>query len=60
MDAKTAFIAARITPAKLLAVQAFAALQGKTVSQLIEESVINKAVQPLQAAAVEVSGGPQD
>jgi uncharacterized protein (DUF1778 family) len=51
---KTTTIGARTTEAERLAVRAYAALQGRTVSQLIEEAVIRKAVAPLKAAAAEV------
>ena len=60
MEGKTAFISARTTRPKRLAVQAFAALQGKTVSQLIDEAIIQKAVARFLPAAAEVADERQD
>jgi hypothetical protein len=62
MDVKTVFIGARTTIAQRKAVQAFAALQGKTVSQLIDEAIIQKAVRPLRQAVCaegQVQDGPE-
>jgi hypothetical protein len=56
MHLKNVTIGARTTLANRLAVQVYAALQGKTVSQLIEERIIQKAVQPLRDAAAVVDG----
>jgi hypothetical protein len=59
MRFKNVTIGARTTLANRLAVQAYAAQLGKTVSQLIEERIIQKAVQPLREAAVS-DGGVSD
>jgi hypothetical protein len=61
MHVKNVTIGARTTLANRLAVQAWAAVQGKTVSQLIDEEIIQKAVRPLREAVAEteVQGGPE-
>ena len=54
MDKKTVVIAVRTTPAHHLLVKAVAAMEGKTVSQLIDEAIVQKAVRRLLPAAAEV------
>ena len=57
MDKKTVVIAVRTTPAHHLLVKAVAAMEGKTVSQLIDEGIVQKAVQRLRPAEAGVLDG---
>jgi hypothetical protein len=56
MEEKSVFIGLRTTPMERLAVRAFALAQGLTVSELIRQRIVERAVRPVReaVAAVEV------
>jgi hypothetical protein len=54
MDSKTVIIGAKLSPFERRVVQEYARLRGQTVSQLIRERVIDRAVKPLRQAALQV------
>ena len=57
MREKCILVAARASAFELLAVKSLAAAKGQTVSQLIRETIIEKAVKPIRDAAQEVCDG---
>jgi hypothetical protein len=50
MDEKTVFIGLRTTPMERHAVRAYALARGLTVSELIRETIVERAVKPLREA----------